>query len=70
MLKNVGDSFYDNREYRDWVYSKLYKEGKYYFNYAETVEGIRGNEEINNYDESYSIISKSRPTFAYCQREV
>ena len=57
MLKNVWDSFYNNRVYGYWVYSKLYKEGKYYFNYAETFEGIRGNEEINNYDGRYSIIA-------------
>ena len=50
MLKNAGDSFYDNGEYRDGVYSKLYKNGEYYLNGVEEVSGQIHSQVINNYD--------------------
>ena len=55
MLKNAGDRFYDNGNYRDEVYSKLYNKNEYYFNWADKINGNVKHGKIFDYDGRYVL---------------
>jgi hypothetical protein len=50
MLKNAGDRFYDNGNYRDEIYSKEYKNDEYYLNGVDKIEGVYKDAKVYYYD--------------------
>ena len=50
MLKNAGDRFYDNGNYRDEIYSKEYKNDEYYLNGVDKIEGVYKDAKLFYYE--------------------
>ena len=55
MLKNAGDRFYDNGNYRDEIYSKLYNKNEYYFNLVMKINGNIREEKLWDFDGRYVL---------------